>query len=102
MIYRRFGLIESQHFLSIRAQYNTTGASAYHFYLIPIRDEVEWQMIFEMANAEMNWRVVELYVEILSNDDVGLFSNNLPETSNRIPTPIISASRDNQMFELDS
>jgi hypothetical protein len=45
-IYRQLGLLENQYFFSIRARYNTRGISAYHFCLIPIRDEVECRMIF--------------------------------------------------------
>jgi hypothetical protein len=49
MIFRRLGLLDRRHFVSISAQYNTGGASAYYFCLIPIRDEIEWRMIFQMA-----------------------------------------------------
>jgi hypothetical protein len=41
-------------------------------------------MIFQMASAEMNWRIVELYVEVFSNDNRGVFSNSLSGTSNRV------------------
>jgi hypothetical protein len=34
MIYRRLGLMESQHFLSINSRYNTGGVNAYHFCLV--------------------------------------------------------------------
>jgi hypothetical protein len=54
MIFRRLRLLERQYFVSISARYNTEGASAYYFYLIPIRDDVEWRMIFQMGSAEMN------------------------------------------------
>jgi hypothetical protein len=54
MIFRRFGLLERHHFVSIRARYNNGGASAYYFCLIHVRDEIEWRMIFQMASAEMN------------------------------------------------
>jgi hypothetical protein len=67
-IYRQLRLLENQYLLSIRARYNTEGTSAYHFYLISIRDEVEWRMIFQMITTEMNWRMVELYVKISSID----------------------------------
>jgi hypothetical protein len=50
-IYRQLRLLENQYFLSIRTQYNTGGTSAYYFYLIPIRDEIEWRMIFQMATT---------------------------------------------------
>jgi hypothetical protein len=40
-------------------------------------------MIFQMATTEMNWRMVELYVEISSIGNAGDFLNNLPEISNR-------------------
>jgi hypothetical protein len=36
MIYRRLGLLKSQHFLNIWAQYNTRDVSDYHFYLIHV------------------------------------------------------------------
>jgi hypothetical protein len=62
MIFRRLELLERQHFVSISARYNTGGASVYYFCLIPVRDEVEWRIIFQMESAEMNWRVIELYV----------------------------------------
>jgi hypothetical protein len=82
-IYKQLGLLENQYFFRIRARYNTGGTSAYHFYLILIRDEIEWRMIFQMVTTEMNWRMVELYVEISSIDNVGDSLNNLPEISNR-------------------
>jgi hypothetical protein len=59
-------------------------------------------MIFQMASAEMNWRIVELYVEIFSNDNRGLFLNSLFGTSNKVEDIIVSANRDNQMVNLDS
>jgi hypothetical protein len=40
-------------------------------------------MIFQMATTKMNWRMVELYVEISSIDNVGDSLNNLPEINNR-------------------
>jgi hypothetical protein len=51
MIYKQLKLLHNQYVLSIRARYNTEGTSAYHFYLIPIRDEVEWRMIFQMTTT---------------------------------------------------
>jgi hypothetical protein len=36
MIFRRLGLLERQYFISISAWYNTVGANAYYFCLIPI------------------------------------------------------------------
>jgi hypothetical protein len=65
-IYKQLKLLKNQYFFSIRARYNIGDTSAYHFYLISIRDEVEWRMIFQMTITEMNWRMVELYVEISS------------------------------------
>jgi hypothetical protein len=47
-------------------------------------------MIFQMATIEMNWRMVELYVEILSIDNAKDFLNNLPEISNRTKNTIPS------------
>jgi hypothetical protein len=41
MIYKRLGLLESQHFLSIRARYNIEDVSAYYFCLVPIYNEAE-------------------------------------------------------------
>jgi hypothetical protein len=64
MIFRRLRLLERQHFVSIRARYNTESVSAYYFCLIPVRDEVEWRMVFQMASVGMNWRIIELYVEV--------------------------------------
>jgi hypothetical protein len=52
-------------------------------FLISIRDEVERRMIFQMATTEMNWRMVELYVEISSIGNAGDSLNNLPKSSNR-------------------
>jgi hypothetical protein len=101
MIFIRLGLLERQYFVSISARYNTGGASAYYFYLIPIQNEVEWRMIFQMASAEMNWRVIELYVEIFSNDNMGLISNRLPEISNSIEDNIVPANRNNQNIDLN-
>jgi hypothetical protein len=84
MIYRQLGLLENQYFVfNIRARYNTWATSAYHFYLIPIRDEVEWRMIFQMTIIEMNWRMIELYVEISSIDNAGDSLNNLSKINNR-------------------
>jgi hypothetical protein len=83
MIYILLGLLENQYFFNIRARYNTWATSAYHFYLIPIRDEVEWRMIFQMTIIEMNWRMIELYVEISSIDNAGDSLNNLPKINNR-------------------
>jgi hypothetical protein len=40
-------------------------------------------MIFQMTTTEMNWRMVELYVEISSIDNEVDSSNNLLEISNR-------------------
>jgi hypothetical protein len=40
-MYKQLGFLENQYFFSIRARYNTGGTSAYHFCLIPIRDEVD-------------------------------------------------------------
>jgi hypothetical protein len=39
-------------------------------------------MIFQMATIEMNWRMVELYVEISSIDNTGDSLTNLPKISN--------------------
>jgi hypothetical protein len=101
MIFRRLGLLERQYFVSISARYNIGGASAYYFCLIPIRDEVEWRMIFQMTSTEMNWRVIELYVEVFLNDNVGLISNSLPEISNNIEDNIVPANRNNQNIDLN-
>jgi hypothetical protein len=81
--YRQLRLLENQYFFSIRVRYNIGGTSAYHFCLIPIRDEVEWRMIFQMATTKMNWRIIELYVEISSIGNAGDSLNNLIESSNR-------------------
>jgi hypothetical protein len=43
----------------------------------------EWRMIFQMATTKMNWRMIELYVEISSIGNVGDSLNNLPGSSNR-------------------
>jgi hypothetical protein len=83
MIYGQLGLLKNQYFLSIRDRYNTWGTSAYHFCLIPIRDEVEWQMIFQMATIKINWRMIELYVKISSIDNARDSLNNLSEISNK-------------------
>jgi hypothetical protein len=83
MIYKQLGLLENQYLFSIRARYNTWGTGAYHFSLIPIRYEVEWRTIFQMATIEMNWRMVELYLEISSISNAEDSLNNLPESSNR-------------------
>jgi hypothetical protein len=40
-------------------------------------------MIFQMTTTKMNWKMVELYVEISSIGNVGDSLNNLPESSNR-------------------
>jgi hypothetical protein len=40
-------------------------------------------MIFQMATIQMNWRIIELYVEISSIGNAGDSLNNLPESSNR-------------------
>jgi hypothetical protein len=59
-------------------------------------------MIFQMASAEMNWRIIELYVKVFSNDNVGLISNSLFETSNNIENNIVPANRNNQSIDLNS
>jgi hypothetical protein len=87
MIYIQLRLLENQYCSSIRAWYNTGGTSAYHFYLIPIRDEVEWRMLFQMEIIEINWRMIELYVKS-SIDNVGDSLNNLPKISNRTENTI--------------
>jgi hypothetical protein len=43
-----------------------------------------------MTTTEMNWRMVELYVEISSIDNAGDSLNNLPETNNRTMNIILS------------
>jgi hypothetical protein len=101
MIFRRLRLLERRYFISISARYNIGGASAYYFCLIPIRDEVEWQMIFQMASVEMNWRAIELYVEVFSNDNVGLISNSLPEINNNIEDNIVPININNQNIDLN-
>jgi hypothetical protein len=80
---RQFRLLENQYFFSIRAQYNTGGTSTYYLCLILVRYEVEWRMIFQMTIIEMNWKMVELYVKILSIDNVGDSLNNISEIINR-------------------
>jgi hypothetical protein len=59
-------------------------------------------MIFQMTSTEMNWRVIELYVEVFSNDNVGLISNSLLEISNNIEDNIVPANRNNQNIDLNS
>jgi hypothetical protein len=55
-----------------------------------------------MASAEMNWRIIELYVEVFLNDNVSLISNSLPEISNNIEDNIVLANRNNQNIDLNS
>jgi hypothetical protein len=59
-------------------------------------------MIFQMASAEMNWRVIKLYVEVFSNDNVGLISNSLSEISNNFEDNIVPTNRNNQSIDLNS
>jgi hypothetical protein len=54
-----------------------------------------------MVSAEMNWRVIELYFEVFSNDNVGLISNSLPEISNNIEDNIVPTNRNNQSIDLN-
>jgi hypothetical protein len=55
-----------------------------------------------MATTEMNWRMVELYVEISSIDNEVDSSNNLLEISNRTENIISSTiNLAHQIYELD-
>jgi hypothetical protein len=58
-------------------------------------------MIFQMASVEMNWRAIELYVKVFSNDNVGLISNSLPEINNNIEDNIVPININNQNIDLN-
>lgn len=90
-IYKWLGIFESQYSLNVVARYNTAIPPSYHFCLIPIRDDVEWRMILQMAQSEMNWRFVELYVDLVPNrtnenpDNLGRTGENVVNTDEEPP-----------------
>ena len=97
-IYEMLGMDVSEGSLKISARYNTSSGQGYHFILFPVNSDVEWKLIFEMAKHEMNWRFIELYVELQSSSSAPYFDSHVAGTSNTFEEPVTEPISDYNML----